>query len=173
VTGMPREAALALAAFGDSTRQLAREMLGERFEVVEAWGPVQMAVAHLELARDGQHVEWHTERGFADAVRVRDAATPALEVALAVATIAWARSTDARGMPRGPEVEVPRGVADADAVVRSNWRAVLDWLPTADHPRIERIADAWWQDWPFLHLRPGTDVEVADWVARVEDAARD
>ncbi len=168
-----RDLALALGAFDDATRQLVREMVAEDFREVTVWGPVQMAVAHVELARDGQHVEWHTERGFSSPALVRDTLRQLPAVTLVVATIAWARSRDASGALRGGDVVMPRGAADEAALIGSHWRAVLGWLPAVDRARLDRVSKAWWDSWPFRQFSPGTEAEVAAWLARVEAAAEE
>ena len=161
----------ALGAFDDATRAVVRAMLADGFHVAAAWGPVQMAVAHIELARAGQRVEWHTERGFPDPARVRHDAPALPDTSLAVATFAWARSRGDDGELRAPDVAVPARAADVTTMVASHWREVLDWLPDADDVRLQRIASVWWGSWPFSRLFPKGEAAIAEWGDRVEAAA--
>ena len=168
---LDRDALLALGGFDDATRALVRAMVADGFQVADAWGPVQMAVAHLELARDGQHVAWHTERGFNEPALVWHDDPAAPRARLVVATIAWARGREADGRVRAPGIALPTRRSENTAILLTHWRSVLEWLPTADAGRLERIDRAWWTEWPFGHVNPGDDAQIAEWAARVEATA--
>lgn len=76
-------------------RPLARELLGAGFMVVEAWGPVQMAVASLLLERDETRVLFDAERGMTSVILTRGKR----RVWLGAAVAAWARSPAADSRP--------------------------------------------------------------------------
>lgn len=111
---------------------LARELIGAGFRVVDAWGPVQMAVAQLLLERDGTRVLFDTERGVADVVLERDGRRTDFGTAVA----AWACSPGSDGRPHDADF-LPWGLTPASADLRAAQLAaygvaVCEWFSEAD-----------------------------------------
>src|SRR5690606_11637009 len=85
-----------LAGEQPEAAQLARSLVDRGDLVVEAWGPLQMAVYHLVVRHGSWDVMFRSERGFADAVSVARPKPPRTPWEsyrpLGLAVLAWARS---------------------------------------------------------------------------------
>lgn len=87
--------ALVIPTLEGELQGLARDLLGAGYAVVDAWGPVQMAVASLLLERDGTRVLFDAERGMTSVMLSRGDRRTWLGAAIAV----WARSPASDGRP--------------------------------------------------------------------------
>ncbi|NRQ51374.1 hypothetical protein [Aeromicrobium stalagmiti] len=111
---------------------LAQHLLASGFRTVSAWGPVQMAVAHLRLQRGDLVVDLDTERGVtAIAVRRGD-----LSVPLLVAN--YVRS---RPASTADSVELPAGWQQQFPFDRA---ATIEWLADAKQDAIRAVAHLSW-----------------------------
>jgi hypothetical protein len=157
-------------------RPLAHELLAAGFEVVDAWGPVQMAVASLLLERDGTRVLFEAERGFSSVLLTRDGRSTWLGAALA----AWARCPGTDGRPHAADLtlwsqistfswdmRVHRGAGLAQQATYG--MAVCDWLPDADLGAIDAVEaeSRVLRDWAHRMKKDATPDLVA---ARYRDA---
>ena len=139
-------------------------MVASGFEVIDAWGPVQMAVCGLVLKRESLEVVFDSERNKT-AVRIshHEYAVNHLD-----ATLAWARTPDASGSEPVPGyypggyclVGLDRPWAANEAVMRSDNQylaQVCEWFSTHDHRLTQWTSSARAQKWEYR--RPGVSPE--------------
>jgi hypothetical protein len=127
-------------------RPLVHELLAAGFEVVDASGPVQMAVANLLLERGGTRVLFEAERGFSSVRLTRDERSTWLGAALA----AWARCPGSDGRPHAADLTPWSQISTFSWDMRVHrsagleqqatyGMAVCDWLPDADLGAIDAV----------------------------------
>ncbi|WP_420111497.1 hypothetical protein [Pseudactinotalea sp.] len=151
------------------TGELARSLLERGGLVIEAWGPLQMAVYHLEVRRGNWEVMFHSERGHVEAASFRRAGPPTREKCrpIGLAVLAWARSHDVTF-----RLET---LADLDQDLAAHGADALDWLDAGNEPVVERLYQAWWdgvQRIGYSSARLRDPQLAADVIARLEEAAR-
>lgn len=107
--------------------------------MLEAWGPEQMAVWHLELQRGDWIVQFHSERGFPESAKVVRSTDPSPHWddyrPMGLAIFAWARANG-----------LPMRLDDPDDFVHdlaTHGRDVLDWLNEGHDEVLERVFGAW------------------------------
>ncbi|WP_134321697.1 hypothetical protein [Cumulibacter soli] len=151
--------------------QFARSLLNRGGLVIEAFGPVQMAVHHLRIQYKNWYVVFHGERGRVEAVALRRATARRTAAEnywpIGLAVLAWARS---QGVPfRLDRLE------SLDHDLAAHGIDALDWLDDGNEPVLERLYAVWrdgqriiWSTTENLH-----DPQLAaDALARLEEAAR-
>ncbi|MFS0853483.1 hypothetical protein [Microbacterium sp. 179-I 3D4 NHS] len=119
--------------------RFARLLLDDGGTVITSWGPVQMAVWHLEVRRGEWIVEFHSERGFTEPPaigRVTGSETVSRgHRPLGLAVFAWARAT---GVPF--RLDTPD---DFDHDLVEHGRDALDWLDAGDGAVLDRVHEVW------------------------------
>ncbi len=122
--------------------QLIRTLMGRGSPVIEAFGPVQMAVYGLTVQHGGWDVIMHSERGFPDWVVIRrtnsslppgDGFRP-----LGLAVFAWARAHGAPFRLTSP--------TDFDHELAAYGPDALDWLESGHEESLERLYRVWVAD---------------------------
>ena len=120
--------------------QFARLLIDDGCRVLEAWGPEQMAVWHLELQRGDWIVQFHSERGFPESAQVVRYTDPSPHWdnyrPMRLAIFAWAR---ANGVPF--RLDDPD---DFEHDLVAHGRDVLDWLNEGHDELLERVYGAWY-----------------------------
>ncbi|GAB3122558.1 hypothetical protein [Glaciibacter psychrotolerans] len=151
--------------------QFAQLLLTDGGNVLAAWGPVQMAVWHLDVQRGDWIVRFHSERGFVEWVTVARAASPSPQWddfrPIGLSIFIWAR---ANGVPF--RLDEPDDI-DHDLV--AHGRDALDWLSEGHDESFEQVYQAWIG---YRHARGGRDGDAvrslqAHVLATMEAAAGD
>lgn len=138
--------ALVIPVIEGELQALARELLAAGFVVVDAWGPVQMAVAALLLERDGTRVLFDAERGMTSVMLSRDERRTWLGTAIA----AWARSPASDGRPNAADLTPwplistfswdTRGYRSEELAQQARYGlAVCTWFASADPGAIDAV----------------------------------
>lgn len=120
--------------------QFARLLIDDDCRVLEAWGPEQMAVWHLELQRGNWIVQFHSERGAPEWARVVRATDPSPHWDnyrhMGLAIFAWARANAVPMRFDHPD--------DLEHDLMAHGRKVLDWLNDGHEEVLERVYGAWY-----------------------------
>jgi len=152
-----------LAPRDPESAQLAQLLLDNGWTVRGFWGPEQMDVWQLDLARHGLLVQFRIERGFAEWPRVVEALDPPhLDDyrPLGLAILAWARAT---GVPF--RLDHPD---DFQHDLVEHAPDALEWVSREGSRRFDRVYAAWREfrsDWNH-------SIPIADHLAALEASAR-